>query len=695
MKPNNFPIRPSLNGTEELYTQTNNIPQKFILDSAKEFILNPTDIIYSELYDKIVNGELVAGQWYRLTDYRSVNFLNGADIAYNNPTPNDPNFIPREVYKGETEVLLLQAISSYEISPIGYSETFQGDIVQYEPYTDKIGVPFTIYNGNNLPDLTAISGFDLQWDGTDVYFTMPTNYPALFGHYFYVYAEFSGSTYYQDGAFEPLTPNISTAQYPYTSDDPDFAYPKAMSRIRIEEGGFKVVLIDLDYNDFLNYDADTLSVETIYEIENAYGWITRRIDTYRNIDAPFDFRGRKYRRFEVDLSGITASLGTGYWGIGDDYLGQGTTGNYKDFKCFGNDGYDAFNIKWNDTGGAELIGNRGFSDNVVFLGDFYFNQLNGFFSYSTIGTDFFDNVIGGVCFFNTIGNNVNSNNIGSEFAFNTIGSDFSYNTIENGFSDNNILTQFLYNNISKDFNSNEIGANFTKNNIQKDFGSNNIADDFQDNNIGNVFNSNTIGDNFNNNTIANNFSDNNIGDNFRDNTIANEFDNNDIQNGFNNNTIGNSFVNNTIDINCNNNTIGNSSQGNTIGSLFSDNAIGNGFQNNTIGILLLLNTIGNNFASNTIGGFFQSNIIGDSFNSNVIGNNFFANNIRNINTFNNNTIGNLFQRNLIDYSISSINFSAATHVYADYTCRIFKSNDTNLYLEYFSGTTATYVSPTA
>lgn len=38
MKPNNFPVRSSLDGTEELYTQTNDVSEKFTLNDVKTFI---------------------------------------------------------------------------------------------------------------------------------------------------------------------------------------------------------------------------------------------------------------------------------------------------------------------------------------------------------------------------------------------------------------------------------------------------------------------------------------------------------------------------------------------------------------------------------------------------------------------------------------------------------------------------------
>ena len=398
------------------------------------------NVVYNDLYSKVVSGSLTPGQWYRLTDYKSVNFLNGHNIAENNPIPTDPNFLPREIYSGSAEVLLLQATSPYQIGEIGYSETFEGDIVQYEPFTNKIGVNLLINNGYTLPDSSTVSGFDLQWDGTHVYFDMPTGYPALFGHYFYMYAEFyDGANYYfQDGNFEPLTPGISTCQYPYTSDDPTFSYPKAMSRLQVVNGGTKVILLDLTETDYNNYQTNTLYVETVYALGDAYGWITRRIDTYRNIDAPLDFRGRKYRRFEVN----NTVLGLGYWGIGD----TGTTGNYKDFKVLGNEGNDAYNIKWEDMGGPDgLYWYRGKQDNTVFQGSVHDVKIGAYCFDNTLGISFFLNTIGHNFYNNTIGNDFNYNTIGDYFQYNTIGDNFQFNTIGDYFQYNTIGNSFTFN----------------------------------------------------------------------------------------------------------------------------------------------------------------------------------------------------------------------------------------------------------
>lgn len=458
------------------------------------------NITYSQLYNNTVNGLLVPGKWYRVTDYRCVNFLNGFYIASNNPTPTDPNFNPRQIHVGDVEVLYVQGATPYSLSENGYSETYQGDVITYEPFTNKIGVNINIYNGQTLPDSSTVSGFDLQWDGTNVYFNMPAGYPLLFGHYLYLYCEFDGGNYYQDGTFDPVTPNISICQYPYTADDPDYGYPKAVSRIRVEDNGYKVVLIDLTETDYNNYDVDSLYIQTVEALGDAYGCITRRIDTFRNIDYPLDFRGRLYRRFEVDLSALNPSLGTGYYGQGDNYRGQGTTGNYKDLKVFDNTGEDVANIECIGLGGLSIY-YRGNGDNSVFIYGGYNNKIGGFFVNNTIG-------------------DLNRSIIGDDFYNNTLGGGV-YNTISTGCQNNLIASQINFNNISENFSFNIIGDFFQNNTFTSVYSvSNNIIDaGFQLNKISVIFQNNTIGGTFVNNLIDGGFLYNTVGSNFRYNII--------------------------------------------------------------------------------------------------------------------------------------------------------------------------------
>lgn len=746
-----------------------------LFDSYFSIAGHVLDITYADLYTKTVNAQLTPGQWYRVTDYKSVNFLNGWANA-NIVTAPSPGFDPMEIHTGDVEPILIQAISTYEIAEAGYSQSFQGDVIQYQPYTNKIGVNFQIYNGYTLPDGSLVGGFDLQWDGTNVYFNMPTGYPALFGHYFYLSCAFTSPTYgrvdgasimsgvaagltattynnvrptsltgtgsettltiidngdttytvstlnkglnysvgdilfilgskvggvdgvndvtlvvnsingnyYQDGNFEPLTPVIANCQYPYTSNDVDYNYFKKMSRISVSSSGMRVVLLDLDHTDFNNYLSGSLYAQTVYSIGDAYGWITKRNDTLRNIVAPLDFRGRKYRRFEADIDGSvnTFSYGalptsltdgvysnvnavevgptTGYslsfnvnvsggapisiilcnhgknYRIGDTFLIYGnliggvygvddititvssvnnkigyyqikpdyySTGNYKDFKVFSNDGFDANNIEWNDTGGADLGWYTGRNDNALFLGHFYDNKING---------AYYNNTVGGTFSYNVISGGFNNNIVGAEFSVNIVTCNFIDNIIVGYFSNNTVKSSFSYNIISNGFSNNDIGDGFS---------SNTIRDYFYNNVIGNNFNGNLLGDSFN----------------------------------FNN-----------------------------VGHFVSDNIIGNYFY---------YNTITNRFYSNVIGEHFQYNEIKDYFNGNKIRNYFKVNST--VDHFTNNIIADFFQKNIVDSSLSSTDFLSAIYVYGDYNCNIFKASDGSLYLSYFDGTLIQHTAPNA
>lgn len=750
------------------------------------------NITYSELYTKVTTGTLTPGAWYRLIDYSSVNFLNGWRTANNNPTPNYASFDPREVYTGKYEVLILQATSPYEISEIGYSETFNGDIVQYEPYTNKIGVDLDIYNGQTLPDSSTVSGFDLQWDGTNVYFNMPADYPALFGHYFYLYCEFYNPTlgratsyslvsgvaagsvytqynnistttltgigeglkisladngdttyslygyddagknyaigdtvlilgsqvggvdgindititidntdnwYYQDGDYEPLTPGESVCQYPYTSDDTEYGYPKAMSRLKVVDDGMKVIMLDLTYNDYLNYQPDSLYIDTVYALGDAYGCITRRIDTLRNIDVPFDFRGRKYRRYEVDAFGKIESVNytssgaafvDGVYYITVPIVASGSAGNGLIVKVRvnlglvvsmeiidGGAGYDnttiltipgyfipggvspADDITINVTGTFSQIG-------YYSIGDSFYNSIYGygkptfpnfkdFKSFGNGGYDVYDikwEGMGGPDMYWYRGYTDNNVFYDGSFYNNKL-KDFSNNNTfrntvtENNFNENvsqNICTgSFFGNTLNIGFFSNIINS-FTYNNIGIYFSYNSIKY-FDNNTTGYGFSINKIQDSFNYNNVGANFYYNSIGDCYN-NTIKDNFQYNLINDSFNGNSIRSYFTSNYIGISFNNNTIG---------DFFNSNRIDNYFFNNSIGNFFQQNNIKNNFAYNHILNSFQYNTIDNGFGygyntsqGNNIGNYFQANNIKEY--FYNNTVGDNFTSNTIkDY----------------------------------------------
>lgn len=769
-------VNPNLNTSEKRSTLSNSYQEFYTIDDILSSGLNTLGS-YQELYDLVVNEQLTPGSWYKFP-YKSVNFLNGWDNANANTPGIFPSYNAREIYEGEEEMLLVQAISSYEIANDAYSENYPGDVIQFAPYTNKIGVNVNIYNGQTLPDSSTVSGFDLQWDGTNAYFNMPAGYPALFGHYFYLYCEFldysvldgvivssgvstndgitytvtgtsitgngSGATfeikndatysinaittgglgyqigdqililgsqlggvdgvndlileadkiggyyYYQEGACEPLTPNVSVCQY---------LYVPSMSRLKVVDGGTKVILLDLTQNDVANYVADSLNINTVYAIGDAYGWITRRNDTLRNINVPFDFRGRKYRRYEVEAfglieifgsfsSGATASDGI-YTYVSGATTGSGQGASFEIVVVGGipteirllNPGRfygqgDIITINGAAIGGTPVADDVTISITSVessigyySIGTNFQNAINVpadvykdfsvFSNFENFPNDTFNvqwdgiggpnlywyagysdnNVFLGTCYENFIGNGF-FNNTSGNFYYNKVGI----------ICINNVLTYEIFNN--------NFGSNFAFNTI-RDFDENSIKDTFGYNIIFSCSRS-TFGIYTWSNVINGNFFDNTIGSDFYNNYIQRNFANNSIGSVFNNNNIGSDFQHNIVENAFYQNRIWNYFSYNKIGEYFFSNVIRDGFgfgYNTSQG-----NTIGNYFYANTIGEYFYNNIIADGFYGN--------------------TIVDYFQLNNVKTAVSGTDFSTATYVYGNYNCDIFKRYDGLLRLSY-------------
>jgi hypothetical protein len=127
---------------------------------------------------------------------------------------------------------------------------------------------------------------------------------------------------------------------------------------------------------------------------------------------------------------------------------------------------------------------------------------------------------------------------------------------------------------------------------------------------------------------------------------------------------------------------------NTFNGECSYNEIGNNFYNNNFSGSFSYNKIGNYFNSNNIGDGFgfgsstsQGNTIGNYFYSNNIGEYFYNNNI--CDGFFSNTVVDFFQLNDVKHSLSSIDFTTATHVYGNYNCSIFLNQTSTSRLSYY------------
>jgi hypothetical protein len=228
------------------------------------------------------------------------------------------------------EVIVVTALSQNRFEAVGYSETY-GDIVEFNPICNSIGIPIDIYNGATLPDSTVVSGFDLQWDGRNAYFTMPEGYPVNFGHIFLIYMSLGSASYdtsYENSIILPGENNNLTAS-------------TNLSKVIISNDGKKVTIVGMPEDLFLEYIPGSLSVTIVNPIEPAYGWMLKRTDPINNVTAPLDWRNFRYRRWQFLATGSPFTYLTDYrsyfgsygaeWYFYPTVTSTITTGDYVDY----------------------------------------------------------------------------------------------------------------------------------------------------------------------------------------------------------------------------------------------------------------------------------------------------------------------------------------------------------------------------
>ena len=615
-------ITSTVENLEEIKTITNEYGQTYSTFSAA------VDIKYADFYTKIINEQLEIGTYYRIVDYSSINFINGKDNAdwYLNGSHCSNNinvYNPLETYVSDIEPIVVQAITKSEISKQGFSELYPQDIIEYNPYVNTIGASLrwdhAIYNGNDLPVLDGsplqdcfnnfsapITGFDLKWDGTNVYFDMPEGYPVQFGHFLYIYAEFDSSNYYQDGVWEPIKPGIASPTSDFSAGY-CCGNDKPMSKIKVSADGKKVYLLDLTEQDYNNYDLNTLSVEATSVVMEATGWITRRTDTEKNVSLSWDWRNQVHRRYNVNLGDYDSDLFYSddyYIAIGDTFDIDGNDNNpsmfiatnnqYNDYKTFA-PGNNLFNVTSEAIGGPDYWRSAGSSENNIFLG----GVTNTTFEGGTAGNTFL-----GECRSNVFNDNTQVNVFGDLYD-NIFGADFGNNILsiyDEAYDNNFTKTNYYGNIIPGSFYENIIGSDFNRNyqfyaydNFSEFFG-NNLGDNFRENTFfSNRFYNNKIGNYFYGNTfdgifayiydnvIGNTFQYNYMDDDFYRNTFGNECNNNDLYYRVRYNTVGNQFRNNTGDDQLSFNKIGDHFRGNYWDGQMQNNTFENGWWDNVCG----------------------------------------------------------------------------------------------------------------
>jgi len=458
------------------------------------------------------------------------------------------------------------------------------------------------------------------------------------------------------------------------------------------------VYSDLYPTDIIYYDFEAVvNSGMLYGsgIPNFKGWITRRIDTSRNIDVSLDWRHITVNCCRPDMTSIPQwSSTTTYslWSVvkinnklyyslqnnninnnpvpNPSYINTPTvywrpiSGFREGLTYFPTD--ELFGFYANKPDGSYLVNLP--ADSATRTQKYMFgtdaesgNNANSLDSYSNItiqGTGCWGNIFcgggtqlkfGSNCYLNLLAY-MESNTAGDNFKFNILFNN-SGNKFGDGFEQNRSTIDTVHPSFS--FSGNVFIGN-TSNNIFLGGTTGNIFDVTTSyNHFGSITRGNKIGSNCYSNFFPHNQT--------RYNTLAPFFNSNfiDSNGAFEGNvTLGSCFRN-------------------TFGGRVGDNVFGNNFRDNIIGSDFTKNQIAANFISNTIGIYFTCNIIGD------------------FNAYS--TIGHYFRRNNVSAgAISDTNFTLSTQVYNNYDKTIFLNSAGTPRLSYYNSSDVQIVtSPTA
>jgi len=574
--------------------------------------VNYTEIVYSALTFVMNVNQLVTGQYYLITDFKT---------CYDQPDYNSTGgAITTGNYKqGSVSPILVLATGTGSISQLAYQPEYPGDVIYYDSSfstTEVTGgeafgrITYRIDNQGNAFD----------YDFREVLFKRYNTYSAEQVYAGRVTIDGSGNV---TGVSTVFT-NQGTGQV-IGIVNPNTPYGVDFYQIVSIASDTSMIVTGQTFNSVSNtFYTDSVTENGMSYKQNniisntgftEYNTFTSYNLVFNNTCGDRD-TFQKYEEFTFLLSNNVFRGGE----YVDNSFGNWTRNNTFNDDCTGN------TIKYR----------------------FYNNVIDNDFDSNIITTNFYNNMI--ICDFNNnyVQNSFYNNNLGDNDSstgirynmfngsfngnFFTGDNPFIYNTINGNCSGNEFLDSFEYNNVNG-FNNNTIGNNFERNQIGDGFNDNLVERGFQDNILGSDvyqnnfygnFQKNTGGPVFYNNNLYNDVTGNNLGFNFYNNTIG-DVDN--IQNfGFNNNSFQSNFYGNTFTGNTQFNKVGHYFYGNTVATNFSYNQIGDEFNNNTIASDFGFG--GGNYRGNSIGNGFHSNVIGEYFYDNTIGDNFGVNQVQ-------------------------------------------------------------------
>lgn len=659
-----------------------------------------TDVTYSELRQKITGSTLVAGSFYKITDFKTC--YDQPDYDYNK------NAITTGIYRDDTEVqpIIVFATSSNTISDVAYQPSYPNDKIKYDWTFDS-----TERTGN--PAYGRISERIDEFNNRTDYDHRQIKFKRYRYYEYQLNNPYNGTI--QVSVVSGLTMSVSGTGTNFNSigvgnrvgfDDSDYKIYEItdiVSDTEMTVTGLTTISVSAgnqmyptDWDEYSSYYQNNVQGGSQFEeyytfdgTDNYNNYIGNHANLYNWEENDFILANNVFwTRFKNNKFGDGCYNNTFFDDCENNHIGNFFYNNITDDDFDGNViGNYFYNNKITSKFQYNRIGEY-FRNNYIVQNDFYRNNIMNGFEYNEIsGGDFQNNEIGSgfnnnkikeEFYKNDIGNGFNNNKIYWGANGNLIGNAFNYNNIYCAFYDNVIGEYFADNTLgdilnpsSNEFYENRIGIRFQNNTITNNFYKNDIGPRFYDNSIsGNTY-TNRIGEQFENNTIYQNFYDNQIFNEFKGNVMYGEFYENKTDWGFAANQFSGYCAGNSFGSFFTNNDFLGDVYGNVIKDGFGFNTIGNGFNGNNIGSAFNGNTIAQDFRLNEIGSFFQNNIIdegfgfggsnsqknyiGDNFQNNNIGE-YFYNNRVGIN-FTYNTVGDYFQWNVIDTDIISADFT--------------------------------------
>jgi len=649
---------------------------------------------YSQFVVEADNGLLTPGRFYLMEDYQT---------CYDQPNYDS---LQNPIYTGNymtgnTEPILLLAMSTTGFSPTVYSTLYPQDKISYDinwntteitenPAKGRITERIDEYN--NRTDYDNRSILFKRYDGYSYNENNPLTglvaISGITGNTGILYASSTGTTFTSnlyEGAFVAIR-NLNPSIFEVISVEGDsFATISGATITETTDSPYYIANDD----GVMSYYQPNVRQNQVYEFTtfgdaiDSEAAVNNYIGNQANLNIEWSV-GDFILANNVFLSGeiLNNKIGDGSYNntfndvcennqIGDSFYNNSTNDGFSN-NIIG----DSFNNNYITTNFNENKIGYNFNGNLLINSDFYRNNIGNDFNGNVCTSgDFQNNEIGNQFQNNEIYDNFYKNDIGNGYNNNSIYSNFYGNLIGNGYNNNTIYSDFFENSIGDIFNSNIVGDNsnigdydFNGNRLGSDFQDNTIRFSFQNNNILNNFYNNSLYWSFVNNSILNGFEANtlggfdNLGGTFDSNQIMNTFKGNNIQGSFTNNQVKTGFQGNQIDNQFRYNNIGEGFFTNTLDGDVMHNNIGDNFDSNSCYGVFSYNTIGTGFYSNQVqdgfgfgSGTYQGNKIGNNFNDNTIGEYFYNNSIPD--NFTNNIIGNYFQWNIVDTTIDGVDFT--------------------------------------